>query len=292
MKRCYINGIGNVSIQNSSDNSKFFEGFRELENNVILAHKPNYKKYIKPNLIRRMATGVKMGMVASSVALEDAEVALPEAIITGTGMGCLIDSKNFLKKMIDNEEQYLTPTSFIQSTHNTVGGQIALGLACNSYNVTYVHSATSFESSLFDSLLMLEDDVHNILVGGVDEISDYTVNLYKLIAHVKDENTLSDGILNSNSKGAVFGEGAQFFVINSHKNENTYAELIDLKMHNRLDEGAVSKEIIKFLEHNDLCLEDIDVIVLGINGDIEYDSYYSNLQDSIFRNTQQVYYVL
>jgi 3-oxoacyl-(acyl-carrier-protein) synthase len=107
---------------------------------------------------------------------------------------------------------------------------------------------------------------------------------------VKDENTLSDGILNSNSKGAVFGEGAQFFVINSHKNENTYAELIDLKMHNRLDEGAVSKEIIKFLEHNELSLEEIDAIVLGINGDIEYDSYYSNLQDTIFENTQQVYY--
>ena len=204
MKRCYINGIGNVSAQDSSDNSNFFEGFSELETNVVLVHKPNYKEYIKPALIRRMSTGVRMGVVASSVALREAGVEIPEAIITGTGMGCLIDSKNFLKKMIDNNEEFLTPTSFIQSTHNTVGGQIALGLTCKSYNVTYSHSATSFESSLIDSLLMLEDNVHNILMGGVDEISDYTVDLYKLIGHVKKEDTLNNGILQFIRKGPNF----------------------------------------------------------------------------------------
>ena len=290
MKRCYINGIGNVSVQNSSDNANFFDGFTEEKTNVILVHKPNYKEYIKPNLIRRMATGVRMGVVASAVALGEAGVENPEAIITGTGMGCLIDSKNFLKKMVDNNEQFLTPTSFIQSTHNTVGGQIALGLACKSYNVTYVHSATSFESSLFDSLMMLEDNVHNILVGGVDEISDYTVDLYKLIAHVKNEETLSEGILNSKSKGAVFGEGAQFFVLDSQKSKNTYAVLKDVKTYNRLDKADVTNKLIRFLERNDLKLDDIDVVILGINGDVDYDHYYSNLQDTIFKNTSQLYY--
>ena len=290
MKRCYINGIGNVSVQNSSDNANFFDGFTEEKTNVILVHKPNYKEYIKPNLIRRMATGVRMGVVASTVALREAGVENPEAIITGTGMGCLIDSKNFLKKMVDNNEKFLTPTSFIQSTHNTVGGQIALGLACKSYNVTYVHSATSFESSLFDSLMMLEDNVHNILVGGVDEISDYTVDLYKLIEHVKNEETLSEGILNSKSKGAVFGEGAQFFVLDSQKNKNTYAVLKDVKTYNTLDQAEVTNKLIRFLERNDLKLDDIDVVILGINGDVDYDHYYSNLQDTIFNNTPQLYY--
>ena len=290
MKRCYVNGTGNISVQDSSDNSNFFDGFTEQENNVILVHKPNYKEYIKPNLIRRMATGVRMGVVASVVALREAGIEMPEAIITGTGMGCLIDSKNFLKRLIDNNEQYLTPTSFIQSTHNTVGGQIALGLACKAYNVTYVHSATSFETSLFDSLLMLEDDVHPILVGGVDEISDYTVDLYKLIGHVKNEDTLRNGILNSNSKGAVFGEGAQFFVLDSQTTKSTYAELIDVKMYNILDEAEVSDKLIQFLGNNDLNVEDIDVVILGINGDVEYDSYYSTLRDSVLKNIQQIYY--
>jgi len=290
MKRCYINGIGNVSAQDSSDNSNFFDGFSELESDVVLVHKPNYKEYIKPALIRRMSTGVRMGVVASSVALKEANIEIPEAIITGTGMGCLIDSKNFLKKMIDNNEQFLTPTSFIQSTHNTVGGQIALGLACKSYNVTYSHSATSFESSLIDGLLMLEDNVHNILTGGVDEISDYTVDLYKLIGHVKIKDTLNNGILNSNSKGAVFAEGAQFFVIDSRKTKNTYAELIDVRIYNSLDKKDVTNRLIQFLDYNDLEIDDIDVVLLGRNGDVEYDSYYTDLQDSILKNTQQLYY--
>ena len=237
-----------------------------------------------------MATGVRMGVVASTIALEEAGINAPEAIITGTGMGCLIDSKNFLKKMIDNDEQYLTPTSFIQSTHNTVGGQIALGMTCKSYNVTHVHSATSFESSLLDGLLMLEDDLHNILIGGVDEISDYTVDLYKLIEHVKNEEILSDGILNSNSKGAVFGEGAQFFVLDSQKTKNAYAELLDVKTYNWLDEANLSNKLIQFLDNNDLKLDDIDIVIFGINGDVEYDFYYSNLQNDTFNNTQQLYY--
>ena len=52
----------------------------------------------------------------------------------------------------------LTPTSFIQSTHNTVGGQIALGLECKGYNFTYVHASISFESALLDAQLQLAMD--------------------------------------------------------------------------------------------------------------------------------------
>ena len=51
---------------------------------------------------------------------------MPDAIITGTGLGCLEDTEKFLTAMVTNKEEFLTPTSFIQSTHNTVSAQIAL----------------------------------------------------------------------------------------------------------------------------------------------------------------------
>ena len=35
---------------------------------------------------------------------------------------------------------------------------------------------------------------------------------------------------------------------------------------------------------------DFDVIVLGNNGDIEYDNYYTELQTNLFNKTQQVFY--
>ena len=101
-------------------------------------------------------------------------------------MGCVRDSEKFVSAIIDNDEQYLTPTSFIQSTHNTVGGQIALGIGCKGYNFTYVHSSNSFESSLLDAKLMLQNDEANtILIGGVDELGAHTTELHKVVNHVK-----------------------------------------------------------------------------------------------------------
>jgi len=290
MMSCYINGIGCVSAQNTTRESASFKDFQELTENVVSAHKPNYKTFIKPAMIRRMANGVKMGVVASSLAMNEAGIDLPQAIITGTGMGCLIDSDKFLKNLIDNKEEYLTPTSFIQSTHNTVGAQIALGLECKAYNVTYVHAATSFESSLIDGMLMLTEEVDNVLVGGVDELGPYTTELHKLIDHVKDEDSLSEGILASKSKGAIFSEGAQFFVLENEKKKNTYAELRALTIINTPTENELKHKLLLFLRENNLEIQDIDLLICGNNGDVEFDSFYSNLQRSIFKNTQQVFY--
>lgn len=287
MKGCYINGIGSVSAQN---HLMGLEDFEELTKNVVAIFKPDFKAYIQPDMIRRMSNIIKMGIVSSSIALKEAGVKLPNGIITGTGLGCVKDSEKFLKSIIDNNEQYLTPTSFIQSTHNTVGAQIALGLCCKAYNVTYVHGATSFESSLMDALLMINEKSSTILVGGVDEIGDYTSELYKLIGHIKEEEMLSDGLLNSNSKGAYFSEGSQFFVLQDQKTNESYAELVNVSIYNNVENGKMQDEIIHFLKENDLDISSIDIVMLGVNGDMEYDSIYNDLQDTIFKNTQQMYY--
>ncbi len=284
MSKCYINGIGCVSAQNTTVDYDF-KNYQELIEDVVFAHKPNYKAYIKPTLIRRMSSGVKMGVVASSIALEQANLEIPGSIITGSGMGCVRDSDKFLKNIINNDEQFLTPTSFIQSTHNTVGAQIALGLECKAYNVTYVHGATSFESSLIDAQLMLDENVENVLVGGVDELGEYTTNLYKLIGHVKEPSSIG-----LKSKGAIFSEGAQFFVLMNQKTNQSYAQLVDVAIYNHLDDSEIEARLIQFLGNNNLSISDIDTVVLGKNDDLEYDYIYKNLQESILKNTQQLRY--
>lgn len=284
MRKYYINGIGCVSAQDVSGDD-IFGSFDSLTESVVYAHKPNYKAYIKPALIRRMSNGVKMGVVASSIALKRANLVEPEAIISGTGMGCVKDSDKFLKNIIDNDEQYLTPTSFIQSTHNTVGAQIALGLGCKAYNVTYVHGATSFESSLIDAQLVLDEGNENVLVGAVDELGEYTINLYKLLQYVKEESSIG-----LNSRGAIFSEGAQFFVLENQKSKHSYAQLIDTAIYNVLDDNQIKYKLIDFLRNNDLNISDIDAVVLGNNGDSEYDYIYKNLQESIFKNIHQLQY--
>lgn len=291
MKKVYINGIGSISAQKTLENASFLEDITDYHDTVLPAINPVYKDYIPPAASRRMAKGIKMGVVASKVALAEANLDHVDAIITGTGMGCVIDSEKFVSAIIDNNEAYLTPTSFIQSTHNTVGGQIALGLGCKGYNFTYVHASTSLESALLDAKMQLEtEEASNILVGGVDELGAHTVQIHRLIHHIKSEAVTSTTVLHSKTPGAVFSEGANFFVLSNEKTANSYAELLDVKLFNTLEIGHLSEAIIDFLNENEHSLTTIDLVVLGNNGDVDYDVYYDTVANQLFAETPQVYY--
>ncbi|MBP0905257.1 beta-ketoacyl synthase N-terminal-like domain-containing protein [Mariniflexile gromovii] len=290
-RNVYINGIGSISAQKTFENNEFLNEFVDHEAQVISVVNPNYKDYIPPAAARRMASGIKMSVVASKIALQEAGLEQVDAIITGTGMGCVRDSEKFVSAIIDDDEQYLTPTSFIQSTHNTVGGQIALELQCKGYNFTYVHASNSFESALIDAKLQLElGEEHTILVGGVDELGEHTTALHKIINHIKPEIVKASQLLQSKTEGAVFGEGANFFVLSNEKQPSTYAEVLSVKIYNTLPKAEVAQAAIQFLKSNNLEVEDIDLVVLGNNGDVKFDSFYDELISKVFNNTQQVYY--
>ncbi|WP_264564769.1 beta-ketoacyl synthase chain length factor [Flavobacterium sp. N3904] len=291
MKKTYINGLGCISAQKTFD-TVFLEEAEVNNNDIFLPLKtPVYKDFIPPVAIRRMAKGVKNGIVASILALREAKLESVDAIITGTGMGCIEDSEKFLKAILDNDEQFLTPTSFIQSTHNTVGGQIALGLQCKSYNLTYVNGSISFESALLDAKMKIEEhDATSVLVGGIDEIADYTASLFKLAGFIKKENEKPFSVLGSTTKGVVFSEGSTFFVLENEKKENSQVEILDIEIINALDISEVENKIIEFLNSNNLNPETIDAVVLGYNGDVESDLYYKNLSERSFANTPQMYY--
>ncbi|MBP9793065.1 MAG: beta-ketoacyl synthase chain length factor [Flavobacterium sp.] len=290
MKGCYINGLGCISAQKTFDANYLNEVLVNDTENVLYAQQPSYKEIIPPAMIRRMAKGVKMGIYASTEALQEAGITMPDAIITGTGMGCTEDSEKFLKAILDNKEEFLTPTSFIQSTHNTVAGQIALGLQCKSYNFTYVNGAVSVETALLDAKMQLEnDEAASVLVGGIDETAQHTIDLYKLINTIKKEEEKPYSVLDSTSKGIVFSEGATFFALENDRKETTYGKIEDLVLRNVLKETEVENFVSDFLKANQLGIEDIDAVVFGNNGDITFDSYYS-IATSIFKQTPQLYY--
>src|SRR5690606_40824979 len=229
---------------------------------------PNYKEYIPPALIRRMSKTVKMSSVAAQKALAEAGVEKPDAIIVGTGMGCEEDSEKFLKNVIENNEEFLTPTHFIQSTHNTVAGQIALANSCHAYNFTYVNPGSSLEMSLLDAKLQIEhDEANNILVGATDEKAVRTMELYQLNGTIKKETDLPADYLDSSTSGVVWGEGSSFFIISSEKSENTSAQLQAITFINELEEDGVSSFISDFLATNKLATKDIDPVLLGFSGD-------------------------
>ena len=290
-KSVYINSIGSVSVQKTYDGTTFLEDIIAYKDTTLKVVDPNYKDFIPPAAARRMAKGIKMSTVSSHTALKEAGLENVDAIIVGTGLGCLGDSEKFVSDIIDNNEQYLTPTRFIQSSHNTVAGQIALAMGCKGYNFTYVHANVSFESSLWDAKLQLEnDEATNILVGGVDEMVNHHVETHRLIGHLKEVPTSNEEVLNATSKGCIIAEGSHFFVLSNEKQDTSYSKLVAVRTYNTLDISEVSTTITAFLSEMNIPLESIDLVVLGNNGDSEYDRYYLNLSAGLFKDISQIAY--
>lgn len=290
MSAVYINSASCISVQDTLNENILQNLKPENSAKIIKAIEPNYKEFIPPGMIRRMSKTVKMSSVASYYALKEAEIEKPDAIIVGTGMGCSQDSEKFLKNVIDNHEEFLTPTFFIQSTHNTVAGQIALGLQCHAYNFTYVSTSSSLEFSLLDAQLQIKDgEADNVLVGSTDEQTDRTMELYCLNNTIKKESDLPADYLHSTTNGVIWGEGASFFVVGKDKAENSYAKLTDIKISNRLELEETSDFIQKFLIKNNLSVQDIDTVILGYSGDASSDVYYSKAMD-LFQDSALLYY--
>ncbi|GHE40647.1 beta-ketoacyl synthase chain length factor [Sphingobacterium griseoflavum] len=284
----FINGIGAVTAQGIW-RTELFEEASELNEAVNHAQQPSYKEFIAPAMSRRMSRGIKMGIYAAQQALDEAEVTVPDAIITGTGLGCSEDSEKFLRNILDNQEEFLTPTSFIQSTHNTVAAQIALRLQCKGYNFTYVNRSISFESALLDALLQLQQgEEEHILVGGVDEVSDHTFRLLQLIEEVKASDT-NETVKTSVTPGVNYGEGATFFSLGVQKTRSSYAELVDIHIQHRVDRAELPDFVAQFLERNTLAAADVDALLLGYNGDSASDSYYVAFE-ALFPQAASLYY--
>ena len=290
MSAVYINGAVCISAQDTL-NDHFFETLKsENSTLVVKAIEPNYKEFIPPAMIRRMSKTVKMSSVASTKALQEAEIEKPDAIIVGTGMGCSQDSEKFLKNVLENNEEFLTPTFFIQSTHNTVAGQIALGLQCHGYNFTYVNCSSSLEFSMLDAKLqILDGEADNVLVGSTDEQTERTVELFKLSGAIKKEENLPVDFLHSTTDGVMWGEGASFFVLGKDRTENCYAILNDIQIVNRLELEETERFIRDFLAKNNLSANDIDAVILGFSGDSKFDVYYHQVSE-LFQDASQLYY--
>jgi len=235
---------------------------------------------------------IKMGIAASSVCFKDSGVAMPDAIMTGTALGCLEDTEKFLLAIIENDEQFLTPTSFVQSTHNTVSAQIALQLKCMNYNFTYVHKGFSFESSVLDGLMTIaEGNGRNILVGGHDEMTDKYYRVCDRVGYWKKEVAPTMQLHKLHSEGSIAGEGAAFFMLSDEKSDKNYAKLRSLKfIYKPESKEEIEKKLNEMLAEKGLKTSDIDVVIYGINGDSRYDHIYNELKDNLFKNSTSTYF--
>lgn len=265
----YINGAGAISPQKTwGDEGVLLSVPIDHANNYLSCIEPDYTQYIDPKYLRRMSRILKMGVAASIIALKEAEITLPDGIITGTGYGCLEDTGIFLRKMVEQKEQALNPTPFIQSTHNTIGSQIALLLTCQGYNQTYTQEAFSFENSLLDASLQLNEyPDQNFLVGGVDEFTDLSLKIQNRFGIFRKTSRSSLNLFRTSSPGTLCGEGAFYFALSGKKIKQSVVLIDAVETFFKPTQEELLEGIHQFMESHDLKKGGVDLVLAGKSGD-------------------------
>ncbi|MGG7662009.1 beta-ketoacyl synthase chain length factor [Dyadobacter sp. BHUBP1] len=203
---------------------------------------PDYKAYIDAGLLRRMSKILRMSVTCAKDCIEQAGTGQPDAIVVGTGLGCLQDTEKFLNTSL-TVEGLLPPTSFIQSTHNTMAGQISLSLGNHGYNMTHTQNTLSFEHALLDAAMLLREGDRNVLVGAADEHIDILEDIAVQLAF---------------EAGAPLTSAASFFVL-SAENMGAKAVLTDVYTSGGAKYGQ--EDIGAFLDRNGLQAGDIDFVL-------------------------------
>jgi 3-oxoacyl-[acyl-carrier-protein] synthase II len=287
--KMYIRSSSCISPQNTLGNEGFLIDIAEYTGTRLRAIEPDYKEFIDPKQIRRMSHVIKMGVAAAKDCLNKGNTEMPDAIITGTAFGCIEDTVTFLTRIVEQDEDLLPPTAFIQSTHNTVAAQVALMLKCHGYNNTFVHKGISFESALFDAMMLLnEQEADNILVGGTEEMVDASFKVLTRLGLYKRQPISNLELYTEESKGTIGGEGAAFFLLTDKASPENLAELSTIKT--LYKPKNTEESIIAFLTENSLKIDDIDLVITGRNGDTRNDEVYKNLGNTLFRSSSLANY--
>lgn len=288
----YIRGIGLVSPQPTTRKDYFLEEVKEYSERVLYAVEPEMEMYLDPAASRRMSRILRLGVIASKICLVDSGVSMPDGIITGTGFGMVADTEKFLLGLLESDEKFLTPTPFIQSTHNTIGAYVSQMLKCHNYNSTYAHRSTSFETALIDACMLIgEGNARNVMVGGYEENTENQMQILDRIGRWKKEKISNLDLLQSRSPGTIAGEGIGFYMLSRHKGENSCVRLRNVRIfYQNFTCNNLAQAIEGFLDRNELNIDSLDAVVLGVNGDPENDKLYHSLQNGLFKGKIQTGY--
>lgn len=277
----YIKDVCAISPQLTYGNEFEKGDFRVHREGILYAIEPSYLDFIPASLLRRMGKAVRMGIGAGLPLVQ--KYPGIEGIIIGTANGGLEDCIRFLNQIVDYEEGVLTPTNFVQSTPNAVAGQLALMGEKTGYNSTHTNGSLAFDNAMTDARLVLEnaEQPMELLVGAVEEISDYNYNIDTLNKHYKAEPVTNEELVRSTTDGSLCGEGATMFVV-SNQAENAVAEVVDQFQICFPGREELVALVAEFLAGNGIQPAEVDVLVFGNSGDGRTDFWYNELRDQLF----------
>lgn len=261
----YIQAAEQISIQQPLSLQWMDEPLTYAEP-FVRAINPVYRDYISGSEVRRMGSVLKRSLVTGLQLLADTGVEHPDAIITGTSFGCMEYTEKFLDAMIENGEEMLSPTYFMQSTHNTVGSTLGIYTKTHGYNTTYSHGSTSFDLAVLDAWMQMRlGKITTALVGGHDEMIDSFFQLQQKIGYVGQEGMVP------------CGEVAMSMLLTTSASAAHLCELAGICIGNGATPDRLGQQVAQLLHQAGLNLDDLSAVMTGINGHAAHDVLYDAL---------------
>lgn len=278
MNKVYIQAATQISMQQPLCEQWMTEPVLHSEP-FVKAVNPVFRDFIPANEARRMGSIMKRAIVTALKVLADTGVQHPDAIITGTSIGSLDYTERILDDMTANGEEALSPTFFMQSTHNTVGSSIAIYTKSHGYNTTYSHGQLSFDLALQDAWMQMQlGNIGNALVGGHDEMVESYFQLLRKTGYVGKEGMVP------------CGEVAMSAFLTTSKATNCLCELVGIRVVRCSQSKALRAHLDAMLQEAGMTTEAISAVMMGTNGNKENDNVYSDCVKALFPDKLLLHY--
>ena len=272
----YIQSAKQISAQKPLSD-EWFDNPVYYEEPRVSTINPDFSPYFSPLMARRLCVLLKRAVALSRLTLKEALVETPNAIICGTGLGCPDNVEKFIYSIMENDEKFLQPTYFIQSTHNIFSSTIAIDLKCHGYNNTFVHRGASFENALLDAMLQFEHGrVQTVLVGGFDKLTN---DYYQFFDRI---NVWDFATGTSPKKKCFASEVAVSMLLSKTQIEHTICEINDVELLHKPTHEQMQETLDTILVRAGCMLSDIDAVLTGLNTNEENDKIYRNVIDRFF----------
>lgn len=262
----YIKGLAQISIQRPLCDDWMQNGVAHNEA-YVRADDPNFRDFLAPLEARRMGRLLKRAAVVAETALKEGATTCPDAIFSGTGLGCVESTEKFLETLCREGEHLLSPAHFMQSTHNTISSLIAIRTHCHGANTTFSHKTFSFEQALHEAIMSLRlAECGNALVGGYDEVTPSYYTLLRRAGYV------------GHPQQVACSETAMAALISTEtEREGAVARLDAFQTGQATQEGESATRLKRFLDNCGISPDDIDAVVTGHNGVASNDARYAAL---------------
>jgi 3-oxoacyl-(acyl-carrier-protein) synthase len=270
---CYVLSAKQISLQQPLSEAWMQEPIK-YDVPFTRSLDPSFKEYVSPIEARRMGKILKRALATSKEALKEAGLDTVDAIITGTGYGCIENTEFFLDALSNEGEQMLKPTYFMQSTHNTISSLVAIQTKNHGYNVTYAHKSISFDSALQDAWWQFKlGKISTALVGGHDEMTETFYHILKkggVMGHDDEmcgESAVSI-VLGSALRPFEWPQGPQA------QGPQPLCKLTGFEMLHQPSQDTLQDSLASMLQNACKSLADVDYILTGISGNHGNDEAY------------------